>query len=198
MQNFWDERYTEQKDVYGTKPNVFFKQELDKIPTGKLLLPGEGEGRNAIYAAQQGWDVTAFDSSKVAIENATQKSAALGVIFNYQLADSNDFVAYKESFDAIALVFFHLPPPDRVSFHKKVIEWLRPGGTLIIEAFNPNQLGNPSGGPKNIDMLYTKEMLEKDFAALTQLNIETLTEFLDEGAFHKGAAELIRFVGKKK
>lgn len=197
MQNFWDERYTEHKDVYGTTPNLFFKQELDKLPTGRLLLPGEGEGRNAIYAAQQGWDVTAFDSSKVAIENATKRSKTQSVAFNYQLADSNSFVADKESFDAIALVFFHLPPADRVNFHKKVVECLKPGGTLIIEGFNPNQLGNPSGGPKNIEMLYTKEMLKNDFASLTELKIETLTDVLEEGAFHKGEAELIRLIGKK-
>ncbi|MEZ5015802.1 MAG: class I SAM-dependent methyltransferase [Flavipsychrobacter sp.] len=197
MSQFWNERYKENETVYGTKPNTFFKQELDKLSAGKLLLPGEGEGRNAIYAAKQGWEVTAFDGSDVAIEKALKRAADENLSFNYLHADTNGFDAEDNSFDAIALVYFHLMPEDRAMFHFNILRWLKPGGTLILEGFNPDQLGNTSGGPKNAAMLYALDMLLDDFSAFTHIDIHTDTVDLDEGPFHKGEAELIRMVATK-
>jgi len=197
MKKHWDERYTQNKNIYGKEPNLFFKEELAKLAPGTLLLPGEGEGRNAIYAEQQGWEVTAFDSSEVAISNAMANAKEAGFIFDYALADTSSFEAVEDSFEAIALIYFHLPPITREAFHKKLAGWLKPGGTLIIEGFNPAQLERTSGGPKDVSMLYTEEMLRADF---NMLNIEELyatTVELNEGSFHSGTAELMRMVAKK-
>lgn len=197
MSQFWNERYKNNETVYGNQPNSFFKQELDKLSTGTLLLPGEGEGRNAIYAAKQGWDVTAFDGSNIAIEKALKLAHKNSVSFNYILADTNSFDAPENSFDAIALVYFHLMPEDRALFHFNLLRWLKPGGTLVLEGFNPEQLGNSSGGPKNAAMLYALDMLLDDFSAFSHIDIHTDTVDLDEGPFHKGEAELIRMVATK-
>lgn len=194
---FWNERYKENDNIYGTEPNKFFKKELDKLTPGKLLLPGEGEGRNAIYAAKQGWDVTAFDGSEVAVQKALLNAELAGVSLNYLHADTKTFSADDDSFDAIALVFFHLLPEDRVQFHFDILRWLKPGGTLILEGFNPEQLGNLSGGPKNAAMLYALDMLLDDFASFNHIDIHTTTVDLDEGPFHRGEAELIRMVAQK-
>lgn len=193
---FWDERFKNMPKLYGDAPNVFFRQELDKLPKGKILLPGDGEGRNGIYAAQTGWEVTAFDSSKVAIQNALDHAKNAGVDIDYQYADTTTFTAPEESYDVIALVFFHLTPEYRVTFHQDLYKWLKTGGTLIIEAFNPQQLNHSSGGPKDPEMLYSVDMLQEDFSKFTQLDIHTKVEYLKEG-FHDGAAELIRLIGKK-
>lgn len=197
MKRHWDERYTKNKDIYGKEPNLFFKQQIAQLTPGTLLLPGEGEGRNAIYAEQKGWEVTAFDSSEVAIQNAMANAKEAGYIFDYALADTSSFEALENSFDTIALVFFHLPPITRQAFHSKLIQWLKPGGTLIIECFNPAQLERTSGGPKDIGMLYTEEMLKGDFSALNISELITTTEELNEGSHHQGTAELIRMVAKK-
>lgn len=197
MQQFWNDRYTDHDNVYGMNPNVFYKQELDKLPPGKLLLPGEGEARNAIYAAKQGWDVTAFDSSNKAVEKGLGNAKQAAVNINYIHADTASFKVVPNTFNAIALVYFHLLPEQRIPFHQKLIEWLKPGGILIIECFNPQQLGKLSGGPKDINMLYSEEMLRNDFSALNIKECFTTTQVLDEGDFHKGEAELIRFVATK-
>lgn len=197
MEQFWNERYNNEDNIYGTEPNAFFKQELDKLTPGKLLLPGDGEARNAIYAANQGWEVAAFDSSEVAVRKGLENAEKVGVSIEYNKADTESFNTNNNSFDVIALVYFHLLPEQRKPFHEKITQWLKPGGTLIVEGFNPKQLGNPSGGPKNIEMLYSPEMMRKDFAALSIQMIDTPTEILNEGSYHKGEAKLIRMVAKK-
>ncbi len=194
---FWNDRYSEHNNLYGFAPNVFFKQELDKLKPGTLLLPGDGEGRNAIYATQQSWEVTAFDSSDVAVKKALQTAKEKELSFQYQHADTNTFEAKEDSYDAIAIIYFHLPPVDRLPFHQKLTKWLKPGGHLILECFNPKQLGKPSGGPRNTDMLYNEEQLRDEFSTLNITTLHTTTEVLNEGDFHCGEAELIRMVAQK-
>lgn len=194
---FWNERYTEHNDIYGKEPNVFFKEQLDKLSPGKLLLPGEGEGRNAMYAASKGWEVTAFDSSEVAVKKTLDNAAKAGFDMNYIHADTDSFTAEAQSFDAIGIIYFHLATEVRTAFHKKLIEWLKPGGTLILECFTPDQLNRSSGGPKNISMLYTEDILRADFNQLNITELRTLTTDLAEGSFHKGVADIIRLVANK-
>ena len=138
MKNFWDERYAENEMVYGYKPNRFLEEQLDDLSTGKILLPAEGEGRNAIYAATKGWQVTAFDFSAVAQQKALQWAEKNNVGINYKVSDMLQYNAEPNSFDVIALIYVHMKPEVRSAFHQKVITWLKPGGKLILEAFNPN------------------------------------------------------------
>jgi len=197
MTYFWDERYNQEEYVYGTEPNEFLKEQLNLLRPGKIIFACEGEGRNAVYAAKLGWHVEAFDLSKVAMSKALKLAEKNNVTINYQIADAA-FVEYPENqYDAVALIYAHFPSNIRSSVHKKVIKWLRPNGRVILEAFNPNQLNNSSGGPKDIDMLYTKEMLMDDFKELRIDLLEYKQVFLSEGKFHYGMADVIRFVGTK-
>ncbi len=198
MKNFWDERYTENEMVYGYKPNRFLEEQLDDLSTGKILLPAEGEGRNAIYAATKGWQVTAFDFSAVAQQKALQWAEKNNVGINYKVSDMLQYNAEPNSFDVIALIYVHMKPEVRYAFHQKVISWLKPGGKLILEAFNPNQINNQSGGPKEQDMLYSRSMLKADFAE--RMNIDycgNVTMMLDEGSFHSGKADVVRLMATK-
>jgi hypothetical protein len=197
---FWNERYQNNETVYGLLPNVFFKHCIDKINTGKLLLPAEGEGRNAVYAAKNGWDVTAFDYSAVAKEKALKLALSHQVTFAYQTTDFLSFQAEPASMDAVALIYAHIPPEIRSKFHHKVAYWVKKGGYVILEAFNPLQLELQSGGPKDVSMLYTQEMLKNDFPEhewKIEL-LETTETELSEGPFHEGKAQVIRLLACRR
>jgi glutamine synthetase type III len=150
-----------------------------------------------VYAASQGWIVKAFDSSEAGKAKALQLAVKKGVSIDYEIADAV-FVNYPESsVDAVAFIYAHFPPAIRKQIHNKAISWLKPGGKIIIEAFNPAQLQNTSGGPKEVTMLYTEEIIRADFQGLNIELIETLQTTLQEGKYHQGKADIIRFVGSK-
>ena len=197
---FWNERYLNHESVYGDLPNVFFKQCMDNLPPGKLLLPAEGEGRNAVYAALMGWDVTAFDYSHVGRGKALKLSENRQVKITYNVTDFLSFETAPASMDAVALIYAHMPAEIRQRFHHKIATWVKPGGHSILEAFNPLQLGLNSGGPKELSMLYTPEMLTADFPAeYWDVGIlETLETELNEGPFHQGRAQIIRLLARKR
>lgn len=196
MQDFWNQRYAANDIVYGKEPNSYFKSILDSMRPSSLLLPAEGEGRNAVYAASKGWDVTAFDYSAEAQLKANVFAAEKGVKMNYNVTDINQFIPEKK-YDAIALIYVHLSGEERKDFHYKIANALAPGGTLILEAFSKAQIHNASGGPKSLDQLYSTEILFKDFATLKMIELKEAEIILDEGPFHHGKANVIRLMAKK-
>lgn len=195
--SFWDDRFKSREFIYGVQPNAFFKRFLEGRKAGHLLLPAEGEGRNAVYAAARGWDVDAFDISTEAKKKALKLADERKVDIHYFNSDMRDVSLEERTYDLIALIFAHMPSRIRRSVHRSLIEALKPGGYLIIEAFSKKQIDKNSGGPPNIDMLYDMDSLRKDFKSL---KIETLsedTQELDEGMYHDGEAHLIHFIGRK-
>lgn len=194
----WDSRYGTEEFVYGKEPNVFFARSLGPLNPGKLLLPGEGEGRNAVYAASLGWEVDAFDQSRVGAEKARSLAREREVDIAYRVCDIETFPFEEGVYDAVGLVYFHAPAPLRKMLHKKVVESLKPGGRVILEAFHTTQLGRESGGPQNLDLLYSMEMLQEDFGSLEAEEMEETEVDLDEGPFHGGPAKVLRFRGRKK
>ena len=193
----WNQRYAESEYVYGTNPNEFFKQELDKLVPGKILLPAEGEGRNAVYAAEKGWNVAAFDQSDEGRKKALRLAAERGVTIEYQIRDleTNDYPV--DHFDAIALVFVHTPALKRQQIHHNLIRFLKPGGTLILIGYSKEQLQYNSGGPKEASMLFSQDELKEDFSDLHDVSIEKLVSEVEEGDFHRGKASVIQMVAVK-
>ena len=198
MKEFWNTRYADTQFAYGTEPNAFFKAQIDALPVGKILLPSEGEGRNAVYAASLGWDVVAFDYSAEGKEKAVQLAENQGVKIKYIVADAAEF-ATDETFDVVALIYAHLPPSVRKTFNAKIPQFLKPNALLIAEVFSPNQILNnrPSGGPKDLAMVYDIDLFKTDFPTLKVLKAEELTIDLSEGLYHKGLGDVVRFVGQK-
>lgn len=194
---FWDERYSGGNYIYGTRPNIFFKEQLDKLEPGKLLLPAEGEGRNAIYAAREGWKVDAFDISEKGRNKAMELAKRNHVALNYVLSTYQDFEIPTEGYDVIALIYAHLHQSRREKIHQKLIEGLTPGGHLILEAFSKQQFGNDSGGPQDLEMLYDLDELLEDFSGLQILHADSIEIELGEGNYHKGTANVIRVLARK-
>lgn len=193
----WNERYSTEEFIFGKEPNQFFKQSIDKLCPGKILLPADGEGRNAVYAAKVGWEVYAFDASTVGKDKALDLAEQEDVTINYEVSLIEDFEPTPNTYDAIALIFCHLPSPLKSPFFEKLVESLAPGGLLILEGFRKEQLGFASGGPKDPDMLFSSEQLANDFKLLSKLNITEETVWLDEGPGHQGEAKVVRLLGKK-
>ena len=197
METFWNKRYSDIEYVYGEAPNEFFAEQLNKLKAGNIILPCEGEGRNAVYAASRGWKVKAFDSSEVGKAKALLLSDKKGVIIDYVTDDANTITFPDSSVDTVAFIYAHFPLAIRKIIHKKAVTWLKPGGKIILEAFNPRQLQNTSGGPKDLSQLYTEEIIKEDFEGLKIEILKTLQTTLMEGKYHEGKADIIRFVGIK-
>lgn len=197
MSDFWNARYAEDGFAYGIHPNDFFKQELALLEPGRLLLPCEGEGRNAAYAAQLGWQVHAFDQSVEGRNKCLRLCKDLGVEVTYDIADAAAFDYGEARYDAVGLIYAHFPADVRRRVHLNALDSLTSGGVVLLEAFNPAQLGNESGGPKQPDMLYTIDMLAEDFRAAEILMLESTTVDLDEGPYHRGKADVIRMRARR-
>lgn len=198
MKEFWNSRYSNPTYAYGTRPNEFFKNCLSSLQPGRLLLPAEGEGRNAVFAAQMGWTVDAFDYSEAAREKALQLAGSACLHVNYQICTVQDFTAPENAYDLIGLIYAHLPSVERKQFHKRLFTYLRPSGYLLLEAFHKEQLGRESGGPQQLDMLYNRTELLDDFSDLDVLTIEETYTDLNEGPYHQGSARIVRLLAKKK
>jgi SAM-dependent methyltransferase len=197
MKDFWNERFGNVEFIYGTEPNKFFKQQLDKLKPGNILLPAEGEGRNAVYAASQGWEVKAFDISIKGKKKALQLAKMKAVNIIYEVSGVQQFRSV-EKFDVIGLCYAHFPVEIRKQAHRHLMKFLKIGGHVIFEAFAKAQLGNTSGGPKNKDMLFSIEEIKEEFPQLEFKLLQEITIELSEGDHHKGKAEVIRFLGVKQ
>ncbi|HSO85163.1 MAG TPA: class I SAM-dependent methyltransferase [Draconibacterium sp.] len=197
MNEFWNERYAIEEYAYGTEPNLFYKEKLEQLVPGKILFPAEGEGRNAVFSAKMGWQVSAFDPSIEGKRKAEKLASENGVSIDYQILGYENIQYPPNSFDCIVLIFAHIHPLKRNEVHKKLSSLLKPGGTLILEGFSKNQINNNSGGPRDINMLFSKKEMESDFGLFSELTITETDILLNEGPFHQGIASVIRVLGVK-
>ncbi len=197
MNEFWDNRYSAEEFIYGTEPNEFFRSEIDKLPTGRLLALAEGEGRNGIYAASKGWEVDAVDFSKAAMEKALRLASEKKVKINYTVSDLADFLPQLNRYDAVSIIFMHLNPSLSKLVHKRASDSLKKGGKIILEVYHKEQLGKNSGGPQNSDMMYSTDEISENFKGLKTEMLKKEIVHLNESIYHTGEAVVIRFVGKK-
>lgn len=174
--DIWNERYSKEEYAYGELPNEYLKSILTPLAPGTILFPAEGEGRNAVYAATIGWKVYAFDQSTAGKEKALALARKNGVMIAYTVADF-DTVSYAPGqFDAIALIYAHIPSGKRAAYHKKLDRFLKPGGYLILEAFSKKHLeyylvNEKAGGPRDIDLLFSCEEIRDDFSSYEILEL---------------------------
>jgi cyclopropane fatty-acyl-phospholipid synthase-like methyltransferase len=193
----WDERFSADDYVYGTDPNQFFKEQLDILKPGKLLMLAEGEGRNAVYAAKLNWQVDAVDFSDQARLKALKLAEKENLNINYTVCNLNDYQPEINSYDGIGIIFVHLDKPEVDKIFASAQAALKKGGVIICEVFSKNQLGKSSGGPKEHDLLYSPDEIAHIFNGLETITLSESTVILNEGVLHQGEASVIRYVGKK-
>lgn len=199
----WNDRYSSEEFAYGTAPNNYLKEQLQKLKPGAILFPAEGEGRNAVFAAQLGWKVSAFDISAEGKNKALKLAEANNVGIDYQVGELETLNYQPEQFDVIALIYAHFPAEIKSSIHKTLKVYLRKGGVIIFEAFSKKHLeylaiNDKVGGPKDIESLFSIEEIQSDFPDYQIIQLEEKEIELKEGLFHNGKGSVIRFVGKKK
>ena len=203
MKEFWDARYAQENYIYGKQPNVYFKNVLDKLQPGKILLAAEGEGRNAVYAASKGWEVYAYDFSEYAYRKAMKLASEKGVSLNYQIGSLSDLEFSDGYFDAIGLVYVHFPNTLSKGNHQLLSQLLKPKGSVILEAFSKNHLNfqklNPrAGGPKNLNQLYDTSQLKAEFKNFDMIELKEEVIELAEGIFHQGQSSVVRMHAQKR
>jgi len=192
----WDKRYGEAGYVYGTEPNDFLKSIIGKIPAGRVLCIGAGEGRNAVHLASRGYQVTAVDASRVGLEKARALADKHGVEIETIVADLNTFDFGTGKWNGIVSIFCHLSPEIRRTVYRKCVAGLAPEGVLVLEGFTPEQLKYKSGGPSNRQMLLTLAELKNELDGLEfEIGREVERE-LAEGRYHNGTAAVVQVLGK--
>lgn len=194
----WDVRYDSDTYVFGTEPNDFLKSVAEQIkPNSKVLCLADGEGRNGVYLAEQGHQVTAIDQSQVGLDKAQQLAQKRGVKLATTVADLSDYDLGRECWDCIVSIFFHIPPVLQKVIYPRVIDALKPGGLLILESYTPKQLEFKTGGPPVAENMLTADQASAAFAALDiQLCTELEREVI-EGVGHTGHAAVLQFMGVK-
>ena len=195
--DFWNSRYSDQEFAYGTDPNEFLKEKIEMLKTGKALFLGEGEGRNAVYASKIGWEVDAVDFSSSAKAKAIKLAEVNKVTINYEVSDLNDYTFKENYYDLVVMIFVHLPLDLRRKVFNKSIQSLNQNGKIIIEAFGKDQINNASGGPRSLDLLYSEKDILDLVNDLNTIFLESKTINLEEGEYHKGKADVVRYVGVK-
>jgi SAM-dependent methyltransferase len=200
---FWDERYRGAGFAYGEAPNAFLASLSGSFPPGgRALVPGDGEGRNGVFLATLGLEVETLDLSAEGVRKARLLAASRGVKLDARQADALAWEWPERAYDLVALLYLHLPAPQRRVLHARVLAALKPGGRAVLEAFTPAQLvkqkAGARGGPRDAALLYSADDLRADFAGS---EIELLHEAevdLHEGALHVGASAVVRAVVARK
>lgn len=199
VRSFWDERFGQSEYIYGTQPNSFLQaSEFHLPPSGRVLCLCEGEGRNAVFLAQQGHQVTGVDVSREGKKKAERLAEEQGVSIEYYLSDLCAFEFGDAQWDAVVSISAHLPSQVREEVYPKVFAALKPSGVFFLEAYHSRQLEYGTGGPKDVDMLMTLEILHSHFPTLDVQHEAELEREVTEGTFHTGNAFVTQFIGRKR
>lgn len=193
----WDERYSEPGFTYGTTPNVFLVSVVDRIPQGKILSLAEGEGRNAVYLASLGYEVTGVDGSEVGLRKARELAEVKGVTMTTIHADLRTFVIEPGQWDGIIAFYCHVPSEIRIPLHGAVVRGLRRAGVFVLEAFSKEQFAYDTGGPTSLDMLMSLDELQQELAGLEFIHAERMVRDVHEGRGHTGLASVVQLLGVK-
>jgi SAM-dependent methyltransferase len=192
----WNQRYSAEEYVYGTEANTFLAQHASQL-SGPVLSLGEGEGRNAVFLASRGLEVLGVDASSVGLTKARKLAEARGVRIRTEVVDLRDYEPPPESFGAVISIFAHLPGDLRTRVHAQIVRTLRPGGILLLEAYSKAQIARDTGGPKDVDMLLSADILKADFPQFEIILLREIERDVNEGNFHTGLASVVQFIARK-
>jgi SAM-dependent methyltransferase len=193
----WDKRFSEPGFAYGTEPNGFLASVADHIPRGRVLCLAEGEGRNAVYLAELGYDVTAVDTSTVGLAKAEELAREREVSIDAVVADLEDYPIEPGVWNGIVSIYCHLPPVVRAALHERCLRGLAAGGVFVLEGFTPRQLELGTGGPKSRELLMELEIIRQELPGLRLEIARELEREVVEGTYHKGKAAVVQILAVK-
>jgi SAM-dependent methyltransferase len=194
----WNQRFAAEEYVFGVAPNEFLVSQKHLLRRGdSALAVADGEGRNGVFLAEQGLDALSVDLAENGLEKARKLAKLRGVRLQTEHAD---LFAWRppRSFDVVAAIFIQFAtPPQRADLFAKFVDWLKPGGVLVMQGYRPEQIAYGTGGPRQAENLYTTDMLRSAFAALTILHLREHDDVILEGGGHAGMSALIDLVARK-
>ncbi|WP_339719792.1 class I SAM-dependent methyltransferase [uncultured Paraglaciecola sp.] len=197
----WDQRYSEEEFAYGTAPNDFLRDEYSRIPAGgRVLCLAEGEGRNAVFLAKQGYAVTAVDLSPVGLEKAQNLAFENGVEISIKVVDLAEFELGHEVWDGIVSIAAHVPPNVRKKLHSQVVTSLKKGGVFILEAYTERQLEMTGVGgppPSQKDLFMSLDALQSELNDLDFRIAAEVERNMSEGKYHQGQSAVVQVVACK-
>jgi SAM-dependent methyltransferase len=195
----WNRRYAGEDFLFGTEPNAWLREHAGSLPSaGRILSVADGEGRNSVWLAQQGFQVDAFDIAPRAVEKAQAFAQRQGVSVNFALADVDGFAWPEAAYDGVAAIFVQFADPDtRARLFERIGRSLKPGGVLVLQGYTPKQLEYRTGGPPILSHLYTRELLESAFSDLSVIELREYEADVREGQGHSGRSALIGLVARR-
>ena len=196
---FWDQRFRAPEYIFGTEPNVFLSQQANRFKPGDRVLDVAcGEGRNSVWLAGLGCNVTGLDVSPLALDKARRLAQRRSVAVEYAEADIRDWKWEPMRFDAVVCIFIQFAEPDqRARLFGGFMTTLKPGGILVLQGYTPKQVEYKTGGPPQVDHMYTTAMLRDAFADMEIVHLQEHEEVLAEGSKHVGRSALIDLVARK-
>ncbi|MCE0492896.1 class I SAM-dependent methyltransferase [Vibrio salinus] len=194
----WDNIYDVDEYVYGRCANDFLRNNINMIPKGNILCLADGEGRNSVFLAKQGYHVTAVELSAVAIKKAQKLADENHVNIEFIQADLQDFNLGKSRWDAIVSIFCHLPETIRSSLHQRIEQSLKPNGIYLAEAYTPKQLNFKTGGPANINMMISSKIIKQELPALHFRLLMEKERYIQEGIKHNGPSHVVQVIAQKQ
>ena len=195
----WNQRFSAPDYIFGTAPNAYLASKAALLRAGqRALCVADGEGRNSVWLAARGLEVTAFDVSPVGVEKARRLAAERAARVEFAVADVYGWPWPTAAFDVVAAIFVQFADPAMRGFmFERIVRALKPGGLLIVQGYTPKQLEYRTGGPPHVENLYTPEMLREAFAALEILELVEYEAVLSEGTQHAGRSALLGMVARK-
>lgn len=195
--SIWNERYAGEEYFYGTEPNAFLLSQADRLKSGMTCLAvADGEGRNGVWLAEQGLDVLSLDASPVAQGKAKRLARTRDVAMRFEQADLLSWRS-DERFDVIAAIFIQFVGPDlRPAQFENLKRHLKPGGLLLLQGYTPRQLEYKTGGPSQLENLYTEAMLRDLCSDMEIVHLREHDSVIHEGIGHSGQSALIDLVAR--
>jgi len=195
----WNRRYDSAEFLFGTGPNEWLREQAHLLPPhGRVLCVADGEGRNSVWLARQGFEVDAFDVADRAVDKARAFAMGEGVSVNYAVADCDGFPWPEAAYDGVAAIFVQFAdPPMRARLFERIVRSLKPGGVLILQGYTLKQLDYRTGGPPILSHLYTRDLLLAAFADLSIIELREYEAEIHEGQGHSGRSALVGLVAHR-
>lgn len=193
----WEQRFGADGYLYGTEPNEFLREHVGSLPRGRVLCVAEGEGRNAVFLARQGFEVSSIDLTEAGVAKTRRLATQRGVNVDAVTGDLATADLGIQSWNGIVSIFAHLPPATRRDLHRRVADALAPGGVFLLEAYTPDQIGRGTGGPPVAELAMSLADLRRELAGLELVHGVEIERQIIEGHGHTGLGSVVQIIARR-